>query len=269
MALAVMLETLFAATLLTLVFDLANSIANNIGTLSQALMGKNITGAVATSGFVFIFIQITIVAPVVEELAKPLVTLPVIGRLSSSGAFLMGAMAGAGFAMLENIVYAGLGFSFWAGILLIRGIGAAIHPLGSGLVAQGWRDVLRREKNAGARWFARFGLATGIHLLWNLSSLLLIMLVGAQFFNELPRGINVLGLLAAGTILVLLIGLGIATLWIGRAISQKKFQSAAFIKPEKLEVSFIFSDRAVAIWAVVCLVATIPVGIIGWQLLIR
>jgi RsiW-degrading membrane proteinase PrsW (M82 family) len=215
---AIILETLFPVIFLVLVFDLANIALDNVEKLFEALAGKDVATALTSPGFIYIFVQIAVIAPLVEELAKPLITLPLIGRLSRRDAFLVGAMAGAGFAAFENVIYAGFGFYFWAGILLIRALGGAIHPLGSGLVALGWRDILRGESQAALNWFTRFGIAAGMHALWNGGSLLIITLAGAKFFGKLPPEIDILGLSMAGTTLALLVILGLAALWFGRSL---------------------------------------------------
>jgi RsiW-degrading membrane proteinase PrsW (M82 family) len=266
--LAIILEILFPTIILALVFNLADIVINGVEVLLEALAGKSLASAITSRGFMYVFIQVTIIAPLAEELVKPLVTLPLIGRLSRRTAFLVGAMAGAGFAALENLLYAGLGFFFWAGILVVRALGGAIHPLCSGLVTLGWRDILRGEANAWPNWFARFGIAVGIHAFWNGGSLLVITLAGAQFFGELPPEIDVLGLSAAGTTLALLIILGLVALWIGRSTAQK-LKSPDATDREPSEAGFTLSDRMVAIWALACLVAIVPMGITGLQILMK
>ena len=265
---AIILEILFPVIFLALVFNLADIVLESTEELFKALAGKDIASAITGPGFIYIFIQVAIIAPLAEELAKPLVVLPLVGRLSRQDAFLVGAMAGVGFAALENVLYAGFGFYFWAGILVVRALGGAIHPLGSGLVALGWRDVLRNEPQAWLNWFARFGLAAGMHALWNGGSLLVITLAGAQFFGELPPEIDVLGLSAAGTTLALLMVLGLIALWLGRSITQRTvFPSTS--KDESVITDFTLSDKSVAIWALTCLVAIVPAGIAGLRLLIQ
>jgi RsiW-degrading membrane proteinase PrsW (M82 family) len=265
---AIVLEILLPAVFLALVFNLADVVRESTEVLLRALAGKDIASAITSQGFIFIFIQVAIIAPVAEELAKPLVTLPLIGRLSRRDAFLVGAIAGAGFAALENVLYAGFGFYFWAGILIVRALGGAIHPLGSGLVALGWRDVLRDEPKAWLHWLARFGLAAGMHALWNGGSLLVITLAGAEFFGELPPEIDVLGLSAAGTTLALLIILGVIALWLGRSLVQRA-EKPSLSEVEPIVTNFTLSDKSVAIWALACLVAIVPAGIAGLQLLIQ
>ena len=265
---AIILETVFPIIILALVFDLANIVTQNLSQLLEALAGRDVTSAITNPGFIYVFIQIALIAPLVEEFAKPLVTLPLIGRLSQRDAFLVGAMAGAGFATLENMLYAGFGFYFWAGILIVRALGGAIHPLGSGLMALSWRNILRGKPQARTHWFVRFGLAVGIHALWNGGSLLVITLAGARFFGELPAEINVLGLSAAGTTLALLIILGLVALWIGRSFTGK-LKSPVSLESESTNIEFTLSDKMIAIWALACLATIIPIGITTLQILIR
>jgi hypothetical protein len=233
-----------------------------------SLAGQDIATAIASPGFIYLSVQIAVFAPLAEEWAKPLVTLPLVRRLSRQEAFWVGAMAGAGFAALENVVYAGLGLRFWAGILVFRALGGAIHPLGAGLTALSWRDILGGEKHAWRNGLIRWATATGIHALWNGGSLLVITLAGAQFFGELPAEIDVLGLSAAGTTLAVLVVLGIATLWVGRVVGNR-LQPTAEQAEKPPEVSFALSDRTMAIWALACLAAIVPVGIAGLKLLLR
>ena len=264
---AMVLEILLPVVVLALVLGLGDVVSRNVERLLDALAGKNIASALASPGFIYVFVQIAILAPLAEEFAKPLITLPLMRRLSQREAFLTAAMAGAGFAAVENVLYAGFGLYFWAGILLVRALGGAIHPLGAGLVGLGWRDIMKGEPNAWRNALARFGLGVGMHAVWNGGSLLLITLAGAQVFGKLPPEINVLGLSAAGTTLALLIVLGLAALWLGRAIVQRTVPGV----PEAASagIQFSISDRAVAIWALACLVAIVPAGITGLRLLVR
>lgn len=262
---AVGLELLFPLLLLVLVLDLSSLVVPQMERLLQALAGRDVAAAITNRAFIYVFIQVALVAPLAEELAKPLVVLPVVSRLSRRQVFLVGAMAGAGFATLENILYSGFGFSFWAGILVVRALGGAIHPLGAGLVSLGWRGVIQAEPGAGRRWLGYFGLAAGLHALWNGGSLLVIALAGAKFFGQLPPEINILGLSAAGTTLAVLIVLGLAALWLGRRMGQA---SAGETEQAVPEGRLILSDRAIALWALACLVAVIPIGLAGLPLLL-
>jgi len=63
-----------------------------------------------------------------------------------------------------------------------------------------------------------------------------------------------------------LIVLGLAALWLGRAIVQRTAPTAAEV--ESADIQFAISDRAVAIWALACLAAIVPAGITGLRLLV-
>lgn len=271
--LALLLELALPGLLFALVDNLAGPVLAELERLLRALAGRDVARALTGPGFIYAFVQLAVVAPLAEELAKPLITLPLVKRLPQRAAFLVGAMAGAGFAALENVIYATAGYSLWIGILVVRAVGGAIHPLGAGLMALAWRGLLRREPGAGRAWLQRFGLATGIHALWNGGSLLVLTLAGAQFFGTLPPEIDVLGLSAGGTTLALLIVLGLAALWLGRSLAQAERPAGweALLSPEEAapDRRFILSDRAMAIWALACLAALVPLGIAGLKMVLR
>ena len=261
---AVILEIVLPAAVMGLVFDLSDMVLPGLEALFEALAGANVAQAVTGYGFVFVLVQVALIAPVAEELAKPLVILPLLKSLTRREAFLAGAMAGAGGGAGENFFYYGFCFYFLGGVLVVRALGGAIHPLGAGLVALGWRAVLRNKPGAGAKWLAHFGLAAGMHALWNGGSLLVITLASAEFFGDLPPEIDLLGLSAAGTTLALLVGLGLAASWLGRSAAQTELAGTSTETPA---VEAGLSDRAAAIWALACLAAVVPAGIAGLQLL--
>jgi RsiW-degrading membrane proteinase PrsW (M82 family) len=265
---ALVLEVLLPVVILSLVLNLADKVRDSINALFTALSSAEAASALTSQGFIFLFLQLAVIAPLAEEIAKPLVTLPLLRNLNRQQTFWLGAMAGAGFAALENIIYATSGLSFWAGILLVRALGSALHPLGSGLMALAWRDVLRNEPDASTNWWRRFGLAFAVHAAWNGGSLLIVTLAGARFFGELPSEIDLLGLSAAGTTLAFLILLGILALWIGRSYGADK-PLLEFDESESPDARFVLSDRAVAIWGVLCLAAIVPAGIVGLMLWLR
>jgi RsiW-degrading membrane proteinase PrsW (M82 family) len=265
---AIVLEVLLPVIVLSLVFNLAGTLQDQVSDLFRALSNSDVADALTNPGFVYIFVQIALIAPLAEELAKPLITLPLLRNTNKQEAFWLGALAGAGFAALENIIYATGGFSIWAGILLVRALGGALHPFGSGLMAQGWHGVLHGEKDAGKNWWKRFGIAVAVHAAWNGGSLLVITLGGARFFGDLPAEIDLLGLSAAGTTLAFLLILGITALWLGRAYGHNK-PILVTEGDATSESEFVPSDRAIALWAVACLIALVPAGIAGLKIWLR
>lgn len=262
---AIALEVLLPVIILSLVFNLADTVTGTLRVLFRELANRDVADALTNRGFIYLFIQLAIIAPLAEEIAKPLVVLPLVRSLNKQQTFWIGALAGAGFAALENVIYAASGLYIWAGILAVRALGGALHPLGSGLVALGWRDVLHGEKDAGKNWWKRFGIAATVHAVWNGGSLLVITLGGARLFGDLPPEIDILGLSAAGTTLAFLIILGLSALWIGHAYGYDKPLLPADVADSE-EARFIPTDRAVAIWAVACLIAIVPAGIAGLKL---
>lgn len=256
--LAIVLEGLLPGLVLALVQGLADLVLPSLERLIDALAGGDVATALTSPGFLFALVHLAIIAPLVEEFVKPLVVLPLLKQLKQPrDALLIGAIAGAGFAALEDAIYAGFGLRIWAGILLVRALGAAIHPLGAGLTAWGWHDLLHRQPSAGRRWLTRYGLAVGIHALWNGGSLLVLTLVGANFFGTPSPEVDVLGVTAGGILLALLALEG-AAVWIGaRALARRLLPEEA-AAPEREAVPV---EQALAVWALVCLLILVPVGL--------
>ena len=262
---ALVLEIVMPAVVLALVVDLADVALDRVSALFDALAGSQIAEALTNPGFIYVFIQLAVIAPFAEEIAKPLALLPVLRRLNRSEAFLLGALAGAGFAAVENVIYAASGNEIWSGILLVRSLGGALHPLGAGLMALAWRDILCKEQGAGSNWITRFAIAVGVHAAWNGGSLLVITLGGAGLFGELPEEIGILGVSAAGAALAFLILLGISALWVGRAFGRGESPKIP-LPEEQVDASLPPSERTLAIWALACLTAIVPIGIAGLSL---
>ncbi len=265
--LALVLEILIPIVILSLTYNVTRSAFNHLGNLFNMLNygSSNIERALIDPSFVYLFIQLAVIAPLVEELVKPLVTLPLLRNLNRQETFWVGALAGAGFAAVENVIYAGSGLSIWAGILVVRALGAALHPLGAGWVALGWRAVLRGEPNALEKWFKQYGLAVLTHAIWNGGSLLIVTLGGAQIFGVLPPQIGILGLSMTGVMLAFLLLMGIAALWVGRAFGQDR-PLLATPETDGTAGAAAPSERAMALWALACLLAIVPMGIMGLRL---
>lgn len=271
--LALVLETIIPLTVMSLLVSVGQGLVEAWGRLRflETTSNSGFVAELTNPSFMYFFILAAVIAPLVEELVKPLVTLPLLRQLNRQEAFWVGALAGAGFAAVENVIYAGSGYSIWPGILFVRAIGVALHPLCSGLVALGWREILNGEPGAVEKWFKQYGFAVLIHAIWNGGSLLVITLGSAQFFGVLPAEIDLLGLSMTGTTLAFLILLGIACLWVGRGFGHNRPLLAT---PEPgadsaSEAGFVLSERATALWALACLLAIVPIGIAGFKLWVR
>jgi RsiW-degrading membrane proteinase PrsW (M82 family) len=252
---ALFLEIAMTGLVLTLVqglFPLAQEAGE---ALLKELAGNEVSRTLASQGFVLALVQLAVVAPLVEELVKPLAGLPLIRRASGPRqAFLVGAAAGAGFATLENVLYAGAGIRAWGGIVIMRALGAAVHPLGAGLVAVGWYEFFAGR---GRRFLPKFGMALGVHALWNGGLVLFLALAEADFFGASPPRVEVLGLAELGVLLALLAVLG-AGAWFGLRAAPGSW-GRGFLVPT--------TDRALAIWAVVCLAAALSIGLAALNVL--
>lgn len=201
-------------------------------------------------------ITTAVAAPIPEEIAKSLPLL-IFGRRriqSERQAFAIGVASGAGFAILENMLYQGLyaqanGWT-WGGITLLRGIGAVMHPLCSGLVALGWYRM--RERGVGA-WVKALGLAIGIHTLWNGGFDVFVFFSGLSYYNA--GTVSLYGLATEGLLVAFLAALALGLWWLLRRQAANLAQDVtADLAPE------IVSARALAGWAFACALVVVPIG---------
>jgi RsiW-degrading membrane proteinase PrsW (M82 family) len=125
---------------------------------------------VLTSFWAYILIvDLAIIAPLAEETTKPLGSLfrrPATAR----DAFLFGAAAGTGFAVVENVMYAGGWFfnlDYWLPISVTRILGAGLHAFGAALVSWGIFQWRQREAGRWRRLGRAYGIAFATHALWN------------------------------------------------------------------------------------------------------
>jgi RsiW-degrading membrane proteinase PrsW (M82 family) len=128
-----------------------------------------------------LFIELAVVAPLTEEVGKA-VGASVFRPTNRRTAFMGGVAAGAGFAMVENVLYASVGGFFggaWEPIVVARMLGAAVHPLASGLVVLGWWEW-RQSRDFG-QLARRFFAGAGVHAIWNAS--LVVVAIAASAFQ--------------------------------------------------------------------------------------
>ncbi len=281
--LALVLEILAPYTIFWLLLDLGRPVMRALEGLTNLLAGGEVARALTSPGLLLALFELAIVAPLVEEFVKPLVVLPLLrGIESRRDVFLLGAVAGAGFAALENMIYAIVGIRYWGGILLLRAFGAAVHPLGAGLTALAWHGVLQRrnqgfQKTPGFSrsgfWFRGFGLAVGQHALWNGSLVLWMALADATFFGPQPAETSVMGISIAAGLLALIMLMGTALWMTIREISRRvapetEVTSVTETTKETSAIGIELStERAIALWAVVCLLVLLPVGLAALQAL--
>ncbi len=197
-------------------------------------------------------------APIPEEFAK-VVGVVLFGRRrihKERQAFMLGMTAGAGFAILENMLYQGLyaqwsGWS-WGGITLLRGIGSVLHPLGTGLVALGWFRA--REAGWGQLWKV-YAVAVGMHTLWNGGFMTFVYLTGLDYYSGGATDIFFYGMGVEILLVVFLLFLSIGLWWLLRRLTTILGKG---IIPDLTPT--MVSRRTLAVWAFVCVLVIVPIG---------
>lgn len=257
--LSVGLAIVLEATLSILAFELVTPLDWLSSAASEVADSGGLPEPLAMAPFLIpLLIGVALAAPIPEEFAKAL-ALPLLGRRRVSEerqAFLLGLAAGAGFAILENMLYEGVyaqweGWS-WGGIALLRGIGSVMHPLCTGLVALGWVRV--RERGSGALLGA-FLAAVLIHTLWNGGFDALLLVSGLGYYGDLGPTISLYGE-ATEIVLVIYLALLSAGLWwvLRKVVIGLAGQEVPEVAPARL------SSRGLAAWAVGCALLLVPIG---------
>ena len=256
-SLALLLNALIPVGILFLVFGLADAILPQAGHLLEALEFGPLANELLSPWFLAALVEIAIIVPLIEELVKPLPLLPLLRRVTTPrDALLLGALAGAGFAAVENLLYAAMFGSTWGGVLAIRALGAALHPFGAGLMAVAWWRVLRREPVATGLWVRNYGLAMGAHALWN-GTCVVAASVSYVWFQGWE--VDLLGVTNAAVLLALLAAEGIGLLVALRALARRLEPAAGdeTVTPPPL----LPPGRAIAVWGLTCLLVLLPVGL--------
>jgi len=254
---AILLETFLpflAYNILYPLEDLAYTFSDTLGFGSSGFLERLFFSPVILVFLLFTAFQ----APLPEEFAKAL-TLPFFGRKriqSESQAFMVGMASGAGFAILENMLYEGLyaqwsGWS-WGGITLLRGLGSVLHPLCTGIVALGWF----RTRASGFRELLKaYGIAVGLHTLWNGGFLPFVYFSGIENFTGAYETFSVYGEAIEIILVIFLAALSIGLWWLLRRIVMNM---AVDIGPDLAPVRI--STRSLAFWGFVCALIIIPIG---------
>ena len=218
---------------------------------------------------VFAAVGAAVVAPLVEELTKPLAVLLLGRRLRSPAeAFLVGMAGGAGFTIVENMLYESGGFRLWAAVATMRGVGGVLHPLNAGLVALGWYGVLTGD--GPGRWkrlLGLYGLAVGIHALWNGGLTLIFSAAGAYFFATDSWRIDLYGLGQPAIVLVFM-ALEAFALWRLLLLTTERLRGGAATVDNSLGLR-LDEPRRLAIWATVVVLVVVPIGLLYGPLLGR
>jgi hypothetical protein len=231
------------------------------GSLGEALAsgGPDLLERLFYSPLIVVFLITTaLAAPIPEEFAKAL-GLPLFGRAritSERQALAIGLVCGAGFAILENMLYEGLyaGYSgwTWGGVTLLRGLGAVLHPIGTGLVALGWFRA--RERGPGALLRA-YVAAVALHTLWNGGFEALVFLTGLDFYGGLGPDVSLYGLGVQVALILYLAALSLALWWLLRRLVLGLGQGI-----EPVLAPPLVSSRALAGLAFAAVLVIVPIG---------
>jgi len=212
-----------------------------------------------SSPLILVFLAVTAVeAPIPEEFAKAL-GIPLFGRMriqNGRQAFAIGLASGAGFAVLENMLYEGLYASYhgwgWGGITLLRSIGSVLHPIGTGIIALGW---FRMKDGGAGKLLKAYLLSVGLHTLWNGGFEPLVYLTGMDYFAGEGPSLSFYGETLSALLVGYLILLSAGLWWLLRKIVNELSEGITLdLTPATV------SRRAVAVWALACAVIIIPIG---------
>jgi RsiW-degrading membrane proteinase PrsW (M82 family) len=172
--------------------------------VTPAILENSISRLLESPGVVgAIFVYIAVIVPLVEELIKPIAIWFLLGRnLSPREGFLLGAVAGAGYALFENLTIAA-DAGIWTFVVISRLGTAAIHILTTGLV--GWGLASASTEKRYARLLMSIIASVSLHGVWNglniLSALAEISSIqftlgsfGTYFASYAPVGLVILAL---------------------------------------------------------------------------
>ncbi len=112
-----------------------------------------------------IFVYFSLLVPLVEELLKPIAVYFLLGRkLRPWEGFIIGATAGAGYALFENLTIGAVADA-WTFVIISRLGTSAIHILTTGMVGWGLASAWTDKKYA--RLASSFIAAVALHGVWN------------------------------------------------------------------------------------------------------
>jgi RsiW-degrading membrane proteinase PrsW (M82 family) len=274
-ALAGLLAGSLLATHLTILLTAAVSI------LAYALVLplRNLTAHVLASrdleqlfyspALAFALVGAAVVAPVVEELTKPLGAILLARRLRGPAeAFLVGMAGGVGFAIVENMLYESAGSTLWAGIATLRGIGGVLHPLNAGMVAVGWYGVRNGLPGAWRRLVGLYGLAVGAHAAWNGGLTILLSGLGVYFFGADTWRLDVFGIGQPGVVLVFMV-LEALALWRLLVVVTDQLTEPGRAAVEPMLPLHLDRPGRLAVWATGLLALAVPIGALYGPLVAR
>jgi RsiW-degrading membrane proteinase PrsW (M82 family) len=182
--------------------------------LQQAVSDLIKTPGIALTGFVYI----ALLVPIVEELLKTISIWFLLGRnISAREGFLIGAAAGAGYALFENLTI-GAAAEVWTFITISRLGTAAVHILASGLVGWGISSAWNRKKPF--LLLSGYLTAVVLHGVWNGLNIFTIFSEFPQLSSSLGQFGSSFSRLAPVGLLILGVGSLAGLIWINRSFKR-------------------------------------------------
>jgi hypothetical protein len=137
-----------------------------------------------------------VLAPLIEEAVKPAVIWFLGKRLRSPAeGFVLGALCGAGFAMMEGLLAASGATQMWGFGLAGRAAASLMHITSSGLL--GWAIASAQLEKRYGRLALTYLLSVSLHGLWNGSAILAVYgalrTMNQNMQIDLPGGLFILG----------------------------------------------------------------------------
>ena len=112
------------------------------------------------------FVVMSGLVPLIEELFKPVAVWLLAGRLRTPAqGFALGALSGAGFALVEGLVAGSSAGEGWSVLAVARVGGSLMHILATGLM--GWGIASARHERRILDLIGSYSLSVSIHGLWN------------------------------------------------------------------------------------------------------
>jgi len=172
---------------------------------------------------------IALLVPMIEELLKPLAVWLFAKQIDTPAqGFALGALSGAGFALMESLNASADGSMSWAFVVGARTGTSVLHITTSALV--GWGIASAFKQKRARRFFAPYAAAVLIHGLWNACAAGAGLTANGQFFGKPEWLFNLTPALLCG---LLVMGIGVIALLIA---SNRKLRTESPHSKEEVKV---------------------------------
>ncbi len=146
----------------------------------------------------------SVIAPLVEETAKSLTVWAVFDHISSPAqGFVIGALSGTGFGLVESLLASVQPDSSWATTLFVRGGSTMMHIVAASLT--GWGIASFRTNKRPGRLMGMYALAMFLHGLWNACVVLIVIGSVRMTLGTQSQNIAGIALIIFGTSILIII----------------------------------------------------------------